>query len=71
MASLTITNFGAALTRSISRAPSERRAMNGKRLSLRDKGPIWVIYPMTDNKELQDPAYNQRLVWQLVKIEVK
>ena len=46
-------------------------AMNGKRLSLRDKGPIWVIYPMTDNKELQDPAYNQRLVWQLVKIEVK
>jgi len=43
---------------------------NGKQLSRRDKGPIWVIYPMTDHRELQDSIYNQRLIWQLVRMEV-
>ena len=43
---------------------------NGERLSVRDKGPIWVIYPMTDNVELQDRVYNDRLIWQLVKVNV-
>lgn len=46
-------------------------SMNGKRLSLRDKGPIWIVYPMTDHQELRDPTYNARLIWQLVKIELK
>lgn len=43
---------------------------DGKPLSRRDKGPIWVIYPMTDHRELQDSIYNQRLIWQLVRMEV-
>jgi hypothetical protein len=43
-------------------------AQNGTRFSIRDKGPIWVIYPMTDNVELQDRVYNDRLIWQLVKV---
>lgn len=43
---------------------------NGEYLSRRDKGPIWVIYPMSDHKELQDSIYNQRLIWQLVRMEV-
>lgn len=44
---------------------------NGVRLSPRDKGPIWVIYPMLDHPELQDRVYNDRLIWQLVKVSVK
>lgn len=44
---------------------------NGERFSRRDKGPIWVIYPMSDFTELQDPVYNARLIWQLVKVEIK
>jgi|LGOV01.1.fsa_nt_gb hypothetical protein len=44
-------------------------SQNGERLSIRDKGPIWVIYPMTDNDELQDRVYNDRLIWQLVKVD--
>lgn len=44
---------------------------NGEKLSTRDKGPIWVIYPMSDHKELQDRVYNDRLIWQLVKVVVK
>lgn len=43
--------------------------MDGVALSRRDKGPIWVIYPMTQHKELQDPVYNSRLIWQLVRVE--
>jgi hypothetical protein len=46
-------------------------AMDGNRLSLRDKGPIWVIYPMSQNAELRDAVYNDRLIWQLVRVEVK
>ncbi len=44
-------------------------SQNGVRLSIRDKGPIWVIYPMSDNVELQDRVYNDRLIWQLIKVE--
>lgn len=46
-------------------------SMDGKPLSRRDKGPIWVIYPMSDNAELRDPVYNSRLIWQLVKLEYR
>ena len=45
-------------------------SQNGERFSIRDKGPIWMIYPMTDNVELQDRVYNDRLIWQLVKVDV-
>ena len=44
---------------------------DGERFSRRDKGPIWVVYPMSDHAELQDPVYNARLIWQLVKVEIK
>ncbi|MCF6303777.1 MAG: hypothetical protein L3J33_00195 [Rhodobacteraceae bacterium] len=44
---------------------------NGDRLSTRDKGPIWVVYPMSDNPELRDPTYNARMIWQLVSVEIK
>ncbi len=46
-------------------------SVDGKRLSLRDKGPIWVMYPRDQHKELQDPAFNGRLIWQMVRIELK
>jgi hypothetical protein len=45
-------------------------SMNGQPLSRRDKGPIWVIYPMDQYEELQDPSYNNRLIWQLVRVEL-
>lgn len=43
--------------------------MNGTRLTRRDKGPIWLMYPMDDHPELQDPSYNSRLIWQMYMIE--
>jgi hypothetical protein len=46
-------------------------SMDGEALSRRDKGPIWVIYPMSDHAELRDPVYNSRLIWQLVKLDAR
>lgn len=44
---------------------------DGKRLSRRDKGPIWLMYPLDDHSELQDPLYNVRLIWQLTTMELR
>ena len=46
-------------------------SVDGKRLSLRDKGPIWVMYPLDRHEELKDPVFNARLIWQTVRIELK
>lgn len=42
---------------------------NGERLSPRDKGPIWLMYPISEHEELSDPVYNARLIWQLMRVE--
>lgn len=45
---------------------------DGKTLSRRGKGPIWLMYPISDNPELRgDPVINTRLIWQLIRIEAK
>lgn len=44
---------------------------DGEEMSVRDKGPIWVIYPMDDNPDLRDEQYNGRLVWQLKSISAE
>ena len=45
--------------------------MDGNEMSVREKGPIWVIYPMSDHKELREARYNDRLIWQLSSVELK
>lgn len=42
---------------------------DGERLSRRDKGPLWLMYPFTGHPELNDPVYLRRLIWQVVRIE--
>jgi hypothetical protein len=39
--------------------------MDGTPLSVRDKGPIWIVYPRDDNPGLANPEVNSRWVWQL------
>lgn len=46
-------------------------AMNGKALSVRDKGPLWVIYPYDAKSEYQTEVIYSRSIWQLAKIEVR
>ena len=42
---------------------------DGKPLSRRDRGPLWLMYPISDHAELNDPVYFRRLIWQVVRIE--
>ena len=44
---------------------------NGERLTMRDKGPIWLMYPLDDHEEMQDPVFNNRLIWQLTTMELR
>lgn len=45
--------------------------MDGKTLSPRDKGPLWIVYPRDDHPELQDIRYDYRWVWQLYHLEIQ
>lgn len=42
---------------------------DGEKLSRREKGPLWMMYPISDHSELRDPVYMRRLIWQVVRIE--
>lgn len=44
---------------------------DGERLSRRDKGPIWLMYPISEHSELRDPIYSRRLIWQVIEISSK
>ncbi|QKC89248.1 hypothetical protein EB230_13005 [Mesorhizobium sp. NZP2234] len=44
--------------------------MNGKSMSVRDKGPLFMIYPFDKNHELYNEKYFSRSVWQIKEIEV-
>lgn len=43
---------------------------DGRRLTMRDKGPLWIMYPIDEHDELDDAIYNQRLIWQLTTLEL-
>ena len=45
--------------------------MDGKQLTARDKGPLWIVYPRNDHSELQDIRYDYRWVWQLNGLTVE
>jgi hypothetical protein len=39
--------------------------MDGKPMRVRNKGPIWIVYPYDRYEELRDPTFNVKWVWQL------
>ncbi|SNS51812.1 molybdopterin-dependent oxidoreductase [Tropicimonas sediminicola] len=46
-------------------------ANNGEPMSVRDKGPLWIIYPYDSNPEYQAESIYSRSIWQLDRIEVQ
>ncbi len=44
---------------------------NGKYMRVRDKGPIWIIYPREMFPELDNEETKQKWVWQLSSIEIR
>ncbi len=45
--------------------------MNGQALSVRGKGPIWIIYPLDQFDELRNRITERKMVWQLVELQIK
>jgi hypothetical protein len=45
--------------------------MNGVEMTARDKGPIWIVYPRDDHKELRSQKVDAKWLWQLSKISVQ
>jgi hypothetical protein len=45
--------------------------MNGRSMRLRDKGPIWIVYPWSDHPELDDFVTRAKSVWQLNALHVQ
>lgn len=53
------------------RGPIIAHLMNGEEMSLRDKGPLWVVYPYDAGSEFQNEVIYSRSVWQLERITVR
>lgn len=44
---------------------------NGEYMPVRDKGPLFIIYPYDSDPELRSQTYYGRSVWQIAKLIVK
>lgn len=44
---------------------------DGEVLSVRDRGPVWIIYPWTDQPNLQNEVIFSRSIWQLKSLFVE
>lgn len=44
---------------------------DGKFMRVRDKGPLFIIYPYDDNSKLKNDVYFARSVWQIKAIHVE
>ncbi|QLG88863.1 molybdopterin-dependent oxidoreductase [Chitinibacter bivalviorum] len=42
--------------------------LNGKPMAIREKGPLFVIYPFDSKEELRKTEYYRRCIWQLKQI---
>jgi hypothetical protein len=46
-------------------------AVDGNRLTVRELGPAWIMYPNIDNPDLTSQLYASRCVWQIKEIRVE
>lgn len=45
--------------------------IDGQQMSVRDKGPLFIVYPFDENPDLFNEIYFGRSVWQIARIEVQ
>ena len=45
-------------------------SMNGDRLKIRDKGPLWIVYPRDQYAELNTKENQGKWIWQLKELTV-
>ncbi len=47
------------------------RLMDDQPMSVRDKGPLFIIYPFDDDRRLRTSIYYSRCAWQLKALEIR
>ena len=52
------------------KAPMIAYLMNGKEMSRRDKGPLWIVYPYDSDSKYRAEITYARSIWQLDRITV-
>ncbi|WP_069300099.1 molybdopterin-dependent oxidoreductase [Neptunicoccus sediminis] len=45
--------------------------LNGKKMSRREKGPLWIVYPYDSDEKYRSETVYSRSIWQLDRITVK
>jgi hypothetical protein len=45
--------------------------LNGQPMSIRDKGPLWIVYPYDAKREYRSEVIYSRSIWQLDRLEVR
>lgn len=45
--------------------------IDGRPMRIRDKGPTWLMLPLSDLKQLNNKRYHELLIWQLRTLDVK
>lgn len=45
--------------------------MNGETMRVRDKGPLWLIYPLSSEPELQSEETHSKMIWQIKELSIR
>ncbi|WP_411060646.1 hypothetical protein [Vibrio chagasii] len=43
---------------------------NGEFMSVREKGPYWLIYPLSSQPDINNPDYHAKMIWQIRDIHL-
>ncbi|MGR3616646.1 MAG: molybdopterin-dependent oxidoreductase [Paracoccaceae bacterium] len=54
----------------VEKGPIIAYARNGEHMSIRDKGPLWVIYPYDSNAKYRSEEIYARSIWQLNRLVI-
>ncbi|MDP5291039.1 hypothetical protein Q9290_01840 [Oceanimonas sp. CHS3-5] len=45
--------------------------LDGQTMKIRDKGPIWLMLPLSDNNRYNTKRFHEMLVWQLKSLDIQ
>lgn len=45
-------------------------SQNGKRMQVRDKGPLWILYNNDNQPPIEQSQLNKRMIWQLTSLSI-
>ncbi|WP_417346445.1 hypothetical protein [Ferrimonas sp.] len=45
-------------------------SVDGRQMRVRDKGPIWLVLPLTEYPQLDEVKFHEKMIWQLRYLEV-